>query len=411
LLLAGQLCAADAYRLSVRLAGIASRAGEFPSRRAALRLFARTRGVYRASAQFNSAKPSRREPRLRTKSRSLRPSQRPPSHKKAKRFRLGALLRGRGGGSTCSSEAGGDFRGMFEHALWGIFQTTPEGEYIRANPALAAIYGYDSPESLMKEVTDVGRQLYVEPTRRDEFVRLVQESGSLADFESQIRRRDGTVIWISESCREVRDAEGKLLLYEGTVEDITARKQVEADLLAARALAEQSNKAKSVFLANMSHELRTPLNAILGFSELMEQELFGPIGDKRYVEFASDIHRSGRHLLDIIGNILDLAKVETGNLGLDEREVDVAEVMRASERLIAEIARRRNVAFKVRAPRPSFERGEIHPGRQERDAVLRAGGRLAGVDRLGYRDRHGPARDRRGDAALSSGRQFTGAAI
>ncbi len=300
---------------------------------------------------------------------------------------------------------------MFEHALWGIFQTTPEGEYIRANPALAAIYGYDSPESLMKEVTDVGRQLYVEPTRRDEFVRLVQESGSLADFESQIRRRDGTVIWISESCREVRDAEGKLLLYEGTVEDITARKQVEADLLAARALAEQSNKAKSVFLANMSHELRTPLNAILGFSELMEQELFGPIGDKRYVEFASDIHRSGRHLLDIIGNILDLAKVETGNLGLDEREVDVAEVMRASERLIAEIARRRNVAFKVRAPRPSFERGEIHPGRQERDAVLRAGGRLAGVDRLGYRDRHGPARDRRGDAALSSGRQFTGAAI
>jgi PAS domain S-box-containing protein len=240
---------------------------------------------------------------------------------------------------------------MFEHALWGIFQTTPDGKYIRANPALAAIYGYQSPELLLGEVTDIGRQLYVDPARRDEFIRLVQESGSLAAFESQIRRRDGKMIWISESCREIRDAEGQLLLYEGTVEDISTRKLVEAELVAARALAEQSNKAKSVFLANMSHELRTPLNAILGFSELLEQELFGPLGDARYVEFAGDIHRSGQHLLEIIGNILDIAKVETGHLELQERDFDIAEVMRVSQRLIADMARRRNVVFDARTPK------------------------------------------------------------
>ncbi len=242
------------------------------------------------------------------------------------------------------------FRGMFEHALWGIFQTTLDGRYIRANTALAQIYGYETPAALMTGLTDIGRQLYVDPARREEFVRRMRENGGLSGFESEIYRRDGSVIWISESCREVRDGEGTFVCYEGTVENITQRKQIEAELHAAREVAEQSNRAKSVFLANMSHELRTPLNAILGFSELMTQELFGPIGDPHYLEFAEDIFRSGRHLLDIIGNILDLAKVETGQLSLDEQEVDVGELMRGSQRLIAETARRRDIALSVHLP-------------------------------------------------------------
>jgi signal transduction histidine kinase len=105
-----------------------------------------------------------------------------------------------------------------------------------------------------------------------------------------------------------------------------------------------------VFLANMSHELRTPLNAILGFSEILEQQLFGPLGDPRYVEFAGDIHRSGRHLLAIIADILDLAKVEAGQLGLDETEVDVGELMRSAERLVTEAAHNRDVKLEVTRP-------------------------------------------------------------
>jgi PAS domain S-box-containing protein len=239
---------------------------------------------------------------------------------------------------------------MFEHALWGIFQTTLDGKYIRANAALAQIYGYESPAELMSGLTDIGRQLYVDPARRGEFVGLMQKNGELSGFESEIYRGDGSVIWISESCREVRDAEGIFVCYEGTVENITERKQIEAELHAAREIAEQSNKAKSVFLANMSHELRTPLNAILGFSELMMQELFGPMGDPHYVEFAGDIFRSGRHLLDIIGNILDLAKVETGQLSLDERDVDIVDLIRGSERLVAETARLRDIALRLDVP-------------------------------------------------------------
>ena len=203
---------------------------------------------------------------------------------------------------------------------------------------------------MLKELTDIGRQLYVDGNRRNEFVRLMYEKGELTGFESEIHRRDGSRIWISENCREVRSTHGELVYYEGTVEDITERKKAEAELHFARMQAEESNKAKSAFLANMSHELRTPLNAIMGFSELLTQELFGPLGDPRYREFAADIFRSGKHLLAIIGDILDLAKVEAGQLTLDARETDIVSLIHNSIRLVSEAARHRDITLNVDVP-------------------------------------------------------------
>jgi PAS domain S-box-containing protein len=242
------------------------------------------------------------------------------------------------------------YRGMFEHALWGIFQTTAEGRYIRVNPALARLYGYDSPEALLTALTDIGRQVYVDVERRAEFVRLMDQNDSLSGFESQVRRRDGSVIWISESCRAVRRSDGALLYYEGTAIDVTSRRESEAELRWARQQAEQANKAKSAFLATMSHELRTPLNAIMGFSEILQQQLFGALGDPRYVEFATDIFNSGKHLLNIIGDILDLAKVDAGQMQLNEEEIDIAALMQSAKRLIAEDARKHAVPVDVRLP-------------------------------------------------------------
>jgi len=119
------------------------------------------------------------------------------------------------------------YRSIFEHAIEGIFQTSPEGRYLAVNPALARIYGYDSTEAMMEAMRDIGRQLYVDPERRTEFIRRVKESGRMSGFESQVFRQDGAVIWISENAREVRDADGILLYYEGTVEDVTERKSWE----------------------------------------------------------------------------------------------------------------------------------------------------------------------------------------
>lgn len=242
------------------------------------------------------------------------------------------------------------YRGMFEHAVWGIFQTTEKGHYLAANAALASIYGYSSPDTMLSALTDIGRQLYVDPRRRDDFVRLMKDDGSVSAFESQVYRRDGAVIWISESCREVRSASGELLYYEGTVEDISIRKTAEWELKAAKEQAEAANRAKSAFLANMSHELRTPLNAILGFSEILRDELLGPLGDARYREYAGDILGSGKHLLEVINDILDLTKIETGHLELDEQPVDVESILAACERFVAESARRAGISLKVVAP-------------------------------------------------------------
>lgn len=122
------------------------------------------------------------------------------------------------------------YRGIFENAVEGMFQTTPEGRYIMVNPMLVKIYGYESPTALIETLTDIQHQLYVDSTRRIEFSHLLQDQDAVWGFESEVYRRDGSKIWISENARAMRDAEGRLLGYEGIVADITERKQAEITL-------------------------------------------------------------------------------------------------------------------------------------------------------------------------------------
>jgi sigma-B regulation protein RsbU (phosphoserine phosphatase) len=128
------------------------------------------------------------------------------------------------------------YHGVFDHLVEGIFQTTPDGRYLMANAALARIYGYATPEELTQGLTDIGRSLYVAEGRREEFIRLMHENDTLAGFESPIYRKDGSVIWISENCRAIRAVDGRLVYYEGTVEDITQRRQAEEDVRNSEAL-------------------------------------------------------------------------------------------------------------------------------------------------------------------------------
>ena len=123
------------------------------------------------------------------------------------------------------------YRNIFENAIEGIFQTVASGHFISANPSLAHIYGYESPEELITHLTAPAQQLYVEPKGRAEFIRLLQEHTTVKKFESQVYRKDGKIIWISENARTVLDANGALLYYEGFVEDITERKLAEEQLL------------------------------------------------------------------------------------------------------------------------------------------------------------------------------------
>lgn len=136
-------------------------------------------------------------------------------------------------------QAEAKYRSIFENATEGIFQTSPEGQYLSVNPALAKIYGYDSPQELIESIQDVGAQLYVVPGRRDEIRAYLQEHDRIMAFDSEMYRKDGQTIWVSENCRAVRDSDGNLLYYEGTVQDITARRQAEMEVRQQRAKADR----------------------------------------------------------------------------------------------------------------------------------------------------------------------------
>jgi PAS domain S-box-containing protein len=218
------------------------------------------------------------------------------------------------------------YRAFFDHAVEGIFRTTLEGHYLAVNQALADIYGYPTPESLISGLTDISAQLYVDPGRRDQFRALMQANDVVTHFVSEIYHRSGRRIWISENARAVRDWSGALLCYEGTVEDVTDKFEQERALRAALRQAEVANKMKAAFLAAMSHELKTPLNAVLGFSEIIRDELLGPVGHAGYQEYAGDIHESGARLLAVINDVLDVSRLEGGLLTIEAQEEKVLDM-------------------------------------------------------------------------------------
>ncbi len=241
-----------------------------------------------------------------------------------------------------------NYRGIVENAIDGIFQTTPDGHYLSANMALARIYGFDSPGELIQNRTDIEHQVYVVGSRRHAFAELLARDGKVDKFESEVFRKDGSVIWISENARVVRDDQGKPLYYEGTVEDITARKLAEeqlsqANLALARArdVALQSAQAKSQFLANTSHEIRTPMNAIIGMSRLL---LDTPLTAEQR-DYVEAVQHSGQALLTIINDILDFSKVEAGKVSFDITEFSLRETVEDVAELLAERAFSKGLEF------------------------------------------------------------------
>ena len=164
-------------------------------------------------------------------------------------------------------EAEQKYREIFENAGEGIFQSTPEGRYIAANPALARMYGFGSPEEMIRSLQDISRQVYVDPTRREEFRRQLKEQGAVRGFEHEVFRKDGSRLWISVNARAVRDEQGAIQYYEGTVQDITARKAAEEKLKATseqlRALSARLQSAREEEGSRIAREIHDELGSSL----------------------------------------------------------------------------------------------------------------------------------------------------
>ena len=251
------------------------------------------------------------------------------------------------------------YRAIFENSVEGIFQTSLDGRFLRLNPSLARIYGYSSVEEFLSERTDVRTQIYVQPGRREEFVRLVHESGSITGFESEIYLKNGETSWVSESARVVCDREGNPTYYEGTVEEITARKQIEAEREKASRAALESARMKSEFVATVSHEIRTPLNAIIPSTE----QLLTTRLDRQQRHLVESVDYGAHMLLQIVNDILEVSRIEAGAIRLESIDFNLHDVVERTVAFFATTAhaKRLELVGNIRPGVPLHVRGD--PGR------------------------------------------------
>jgi PAS domain S-box-containing protein len=202
---------------------------------------------------------------------------------------------------------------LFQNILEGVYETDRDGNILAANPALIRMLGFDSLQELTK--ANIVQQLYADSDERFERLEELERTGELRNAELRLRRRDGSELVVLENSRAVRNGDGSVLYYEGTLTDITERKRFEMELLEAKEAAERANRAKSDFLANMSHELRTPLNAIIGYSEMLQEEA----EDLQIASLVPDLNKirtAGRHLLALINDVLFVTKIDAGRMQL-----------------------------------------------------------------------------------------------
>jgi len=345
-----------------------------------------------------------------------------------------------------------NYRNIFENSVEGLYQSTPKGSFFSVNPAMAGLMGYDSPEELLESVTDIASQFYSNPGERKALQEKLEKYGEVLDFEIRLTRKDGSPIWVSENARVIRDEDGTPVMYEGSVVDISERKQAEERLrrnqellnevqrisltggweidmvtgethwtdgqfqlhglepgevptdiqrffeyyvhpedhakltdswhtvirkqapveleyrsiktdgeeaifmgviipdvdksgkirrvfgstrdvtmerLAEEKLklamteAEAANLAKGEFLANMSHEIRTPLNGLLGMLQLLQ---FTRLEEEQR-DYLDTAIGSGRNLLEILNDVLDLSKIESGKLELEECDFELGDLL------------------------------------------------------------------------------------
>ncbi|MGK7918968.1 MAG: ATP-binding protein [Trichodesmium sp.] len=209
-----------------------------------------------------------------------------------------------------STEA--QYRSILENSVEGIFQSTPDGRYIYANRTLAKIFGYDSPEELIEKVNHIGKEIYVDSSRRDEFINLIRRDGTVLKFESQAYRVDGSIVWISENARAVYDTAGKLIAYEGDIEDITERKSAEAETRKALEIEKELNQLKSRFISMASHEFRTPLTTILASAEALEHYSH-KWNEEKKLTYLHRIQGTVQQMTGLLNDILVIGKTESGN--------------------------------------------------------------------------------------------------
>ncbi|HXE97612.1 MAG TPA: PAS domain S-box protein, partial [Dongiaceae bacterium] len=231
-------------------------------------------------------------------------------------------------------------RSLFECNIDAIMTSDPSGIITDVNKQMEVLTGCTRDELIGAPF----KNYFTDPERAEMSIKLVMRDEKLTDYELTVRARDGKETVVSYNATTFYDRDRRLQGMFAAARDITERKRLDlvlqgknVELENARFMAETTNLAKSDFLANMSHELRTPLNSVIGFSEVLQDQMFGPLNEKQ-LEYVNNILTSGKHLLSLINDILDLSKVESGKMDLDRAVFSLRESLDASLMMLKEKA-------------------------------------------------------------------------
>jgi len=220
------------------------------------------------------------------------------------------------------------YRLLFERNLAGVYRVTVDGHLLDCNDACARMFGFASASEMLEHRA---ADFYPDPGARDEFLGRLKEHGTLTNYEHCLQRKDGSPVWVLENATLVRSAEGEITHLEGSLIDISDRRQAEEALRNAKETAEAASRAKSEFLAMMSHEIRTPMNGIIGMTELA---LDTPLSREQR-EYLNSVKESADTLLTLMNDILDFSKIEAGKLSLDICEFDLQDTLSNTMRALA----------------------------------------------------------------------------
>lgn len=239
------------------------------------------------------------------------------------------------------------FEAIFDNVPAALFLKEVEGQYKLVNQTYSAWFGVKPEEIIGKTVHELYPKERAE--RYDTSDRETVTSNKVTSNEVDIPGPDGKLRTFTLTKFPIMDG-AHITDIGGVMVDITKRKQAESQLQRAIVSAEEANHAKSRFLANMSHEIRTPLNAILGFADTMRGEIFGPLGSERYTDYADDIYLSGRHLLELIDDILDISRIEVGEYPIQQENVAAAEIVEECATLVESMVKASNLVLRTEIP-------------------------------------------------------------
>jgi PAS domain S-box-containing protein len=247
------------------------------------------------------------------------------------------------------------YRAIFENAVEGMFQSTPEGRYLSVNPSFARTYGFGTPEEMIREVTAIGRELYVDREERAGVERRLDDPGFVVGHEVRCRRRDGEEIWVSINARSVRDEAGRILYYEGSTVEITARKRAEEEIRTLTAELEErvarrtaqleaANRELDAFAYSVSHDLRAPLRAMSGFSHLL-LEYYSDKLDDQGRHFLQRMDQVSQRMGKLIDDLLSLSRLARREM--QRERINLSEMARGIAAELRERDPKRRVHFVI----------------------------------------------------------------